>query len=238
MPDTSRTSVGERVRAAASRLNHRLDAELLLAFVLKRDRSWLIAHAEALLTDPQLDQLERLIERRERGTPMAYITGIREFYGRDFQVSPAVLIPRPETELLVDQALDLALPETCRVLDVGTGSGCLILTLLAERPGWSGAAIDLSPDALAMAQRNQKWLGLANRSIEWITGSVLSPLSINPNPRFELIVSNPPYVAEGDAHLDQGDLRFEPTLALSSGTDGLDMIRQLIDQTPHHQENG
>lgn len=219
------STIVDAVQAAAARITSRLEAELLMGHSLNRDRAWLYAHARDDLDPDQRSRFEALVLRRQRGEPIAYITGSREFYGRDFLVSPAVLIPRPETELLVDLAL-ARLPQTrCRVVDVGTGSGCIALTLAAERPGWQITAVDISPAALEVCASNSQRLGL--EQVRLLQGDLLGPVQDEP---FDAIVSNPPYVAANDPHLEQGDLRFEPQAALSAGPMGLAVIDRLIDQ--------
>ena len=217
--------VRELIQQASRLLGSRLEAELLLAKTLTRDRAWLYAHASDPLDADAAMAFDALIQRRAGGEPIAYILGVREFFGRDFKVTPAVLIPRPETELLVDLALQLPLPVQSEAVDVGTGSGCIALSLAAEKPHWRISATDISPTALAVAESNRELLGLGR--VELVLGDLLGPLADH---RFDLIVSNPPYVAIGDPHLEQGDLRFEPETALSSGYDGLDAIRRLVSQ--------
>lgn len=208
---------------ARERLDSRLEAELLAAFLLDRDRGWLYAHDDEPIGPATRARFEALLERRLTGQPMAYILGQREFYGRTFLVDDGVLIPRPETELLVDAALALALPEGARVADIGTGSGCIALTLAAERPRWSVTATDVSEQALVIARHNRARLGLGEVDIR--PGDLFEPLETG---RFDLIVSNPPYVAHGDPHLDVGDVRFEPRTALVAGRDGSSILRRLI----------
>jgi release factor glutamine methyltransferase len=209
------------------RLGSALEAELLIAHALGRDRAWLYAH----LDDPidQSEDIEALVKRRRRGEPIAYILGCREFYGREFLVSPDVLIPRPETELLIDLALDLPLPGAVRALDIGTGSGCIALTLAAERPGWRVMASDISQAALTVARRNCQCLKL--EQVELLEAD-LFPEGTRKN--FNLIISNPPYVEENDRHLMQGDVRFEPAVALTPGEDGLAVIRRLVARAGEH----
>ena len=218
-------SITRAIQHATARINSRLEAEILMGDVLHRDRAWLYAHGNDHLTPDELSRFESLLARRERGEPIAYLTGSREFYGRDFSVNPAVLIPRPETELLIDLALDRLPKKQCRVVDVGTGSGCIALTLAAERPHWQVTAIDLSESALAVCTTNAHHLGLDR--VRLLQGDLLGPVH---DETFEAIVSNPPYVAANDPHLEQGDLRFEPAAALSAGSQGLAVIDRLIDQ--------
>lgn len=203
----------------------RFEREVLLAHAVGRDRAWLWSHLDDPIALEPLQRYRKLVEQRATGHPVAYLLGCREFYGREFEVSPAVLIPRPETELLVDLAISLVPEHNTSIVDVGTGSGAVGLTLAAERPDWRVVASDVSPAALAIAYRNRESLGL--QQVELIQCHLLEGLVER---RFDLVISNPPYVAEGDPHLDAGDLRFEPRIALTSGLDGLDLIRPLIDQ--------
>lgn len=229
----TRNAAGEPVSAliqrTSKRLDSRLEAELLICKALGVGRSWVYAHGEATLTAEQQSRLEGWVRARERGEPIAYLLGYREFYGRPFVVSPAVLIPRPETELLVDCVLGQLHSGRADIADVGAGSGCIALTLAAERPDWHVVATDLSDQALAVCQDNAVRLGLDR--VERARGDLLAAV---PGRRFDAIVSNPPYVAEEDPHLNCGDLRFEPALALASGPDGLTIIRRLVRQAPQH----
>lgn len=215
-------------RAAAARLTHsdspQLDAELLLAHVLGKDRSHLRAHPEAVLSAPQAQRYAELVEARRRGEPIAYLTGEREFWSLPLAVTPATLIPRPETELLVEQALALIpVDADWHLLDLGTGSGAIALALGKERSRCRVTAVDISSDALAVANGNARRLGVAN--IEFLQGDWFLPVVRR---RFQVIVSNPPYVGASDPHLQEGDLRFEPIRALSSGDDGLADIRRIV----------
>lgn len=221
------------LRAAATRLpgpEARHEAEHLLLQVLGRDRAWLFAHGDDSLTEPQAASFEALLTRRAAGEPLAYLLGRRGFWTLDLQVSPATLIPRPETERLVELALE-RLPDdrALRVADLGTGSGAIALALASERPQAQVVATDVSEDALRVAQANARANRIAN--VVFRCGSWLAPLA---EERFDLIASNPPYIAEGDPHLGRGDLRFEPPTALSSGADGLDAIREIVTTAPAH----
>ncbi|MBS3824159.1 MAG: peptide chain release factor N(5)-glutamine methyltransferase [Wenzhouxiangellaceae bacterium] len=213
---------------AAAALESRGEAELIIGLALQRPRAWLIAHDDARLEDPDVERIDALVRKRAAGIPFAHLSGAREFYGREFRVGPAVLIPRPETEHLVEWALALELPDNARVADVGTGSGCIILTLAAERPGWQCTGTDLSAEALAVAADNRARFKLEGATL--LQGDLLSPLDAR---TFDLIVSNPPYVAADDPHLEQGDVRFEPDIALTAGADGLALIRALIERSRH-----
>jgi len=211
-----------------------LEAKLLLAHVLGCDRVWLSAHGEARLTAEQARAFDALVRRRQKGEPVAYLTGRREFFGLELEITPEVLIPRPETELLVELALgwlDRNAPE--RVLDLGCGSGAVALAIAHERPRVDVLGADVSTAAVALSRRNAERLALANaRFIEsdWLVGV--------PRERFGVIVANPPYVAEDDPHLGQGDLRYEPPLALSPGGDGLDAVRAIVAAAPAYLAPG
>lgn len=206
----------ERIEAA--------DAKLLLAYVLGKPPAWLFAHAEDTLDAPSLRRFDALVQARAAGTPLAYLTGRRGFWTLDLAVTPDTLIPRPETELLVELAL-ARIPHgaASRIADLGTGSGAIALALASERPQCSVVATDASEAALRVAQGNADDNAMTN--VQFRHGSWFSPLA---GERFELIASNPPYIADGDAHLAEGDLRFEPPAALSSGADGLDDIREIV----------
>ncbi len=204
------------------------EAELLLAHTLGRSRTWLYAHGEEELDEASAQRFSALLERRRAGEPVAYLTGQRGFWRFDLQVSPATLIPRPETELLVEQALErMPAQRELWVADLGTGSGAVALAVAMERPLARVIATDASETALEVAAGNARALDLGN--VEFRHGNWLQPLA---GMRFDLIVGNPPYIAEGDAHLAQGDLRFEPRSALAAGADGLDDIRTIIGDAP------
>lgn len=219
------------LRAAQGRGLDRLDAQLLLAAVLRHPRSWLLSHGEAELTSDQHARYNALVERRAAGEPLAYLLGEKEFYGISLHVGPDVLIPRPDTETLVEWALDLLPADTPRdVVDLGTGSGALALAIKTHRHLARVCAVDVSAVALAVARGNAQRLGL---SVEWQTGSWWQAL---PGRQFDLAVSNPPYICEGDPHLP--DLRHEPSLALTSGPDGLEAIRRIVHDAPAHLRPG
>ena len=225
------------LRTAAARLSGpdaRHEAEHLLLHVLGRDRAWLFAHGDDPLAGPEALAFDALLARREAGEPLAYLLGRRGFWTLDLQVSPATLIPRPETERLVELALErLPADRRARVADLGTGSGAIALAIASERPLAGVIATDVSEAALEVARANARDNGIAN--VAFRSGSWLVPLA---DEGFDLIASNPPYIADGDPHLGQGDLRFEPPTALSSGTDGLDAIREIVAKAPSHLHPG
>ena len=205
-----------------------LDANVLLAHVLQCDRSWLIAHADDPLGQERMDAFAALARRRRDGEPVAYLTGVREFWGLPFVVSRAVLIPRPETETLVELALS-RLPEAraTSVLDLGTGSGAIAIAIAHERPRARILATDASAEALAVARENARRLSTGN--VEFVQSDWYADVPRDwPGAPFTLIASNPPYVAGDDPHLQDGDLRFEPARALSPGGDGLAAIRTIV----------
>ena len=223
------------------------EAQMMMARVLGVSRAVVIAHPERLLDEAQAQHVQQLFARRAAGEPIAYLLGTREFYGRDFRVSPATLIPRPETELLVELALrrfsdhmlsvsavnagsmQYAPSQTVRILDLGTGSGVIAITLALESPGTIVVAADISPDALTIAAENAARL---NAQVALVESNWYANLAAR---RFDLIVANPPYIAYGDAHLSQGDLRFEPSLALTDQSgDGLDSIRAIVTGARDH----
>ncbi len=203
----------------------RLDAELLMAHALQIERLGVYLQFDRPLTDDELDTVRTLLRRRGRGEPIAHLTGRREFYGRSFRVSPAVLIPRPETETLVERALKVAREQggELRIADLGTGSGCLACTLAAELPGATVIASDLSAAALTVAAENAEALGVAGRVLfvegGWTEGLVAD---------LDLVVSNPPYVTSAEIEELPRDVTFEPRLALDGGPDGLDAYRDLL----------
>ncbi|NWB49770.1 peptide chain release factor N(5)-glutamine methyltransferase [Pseudomonas gingeri] len=209
----------------------RLDAELLLAAALGKSRSYLHTWPEKIVSSEAALAFADFLVRRRGGEPVAYILGQQGFWKLDLEVAPHTLIPRPDTELLVEAALELLPAAPARVLDLGTGSGAIALALANERPAWHVTAVDRVPEAVALAERNRQRLGLNNATVlssHWF--SALDGL------RFQLIISNPPYIASSDPHLAQGDVRFEPASALVAGADGLDDLRLIIAQAPAHLE--
>lgn len=211
----------------------RLDAELLLAAVLGKPRSYLRTWPEHEPGAEQLAAFAALLERRRMGEPVAYILGHQGFWSLDLEVAPHTLIPRPDTELLVETVLQLAPATPQRVLDLGTGSGAIALALASERRGWQVTGVDRIAEAVALAERNRQRLKLGNA--EFLQSSWFDGLA---GERFDLILSNPPYIAADDRHLGEGDVRFEPLSALVAGVDGLDDIRQIIAQAPRHLQGG
>jgi release factor glutamine methyltransferase len=209
----------------------RLDAQLLMLHALGRaqsDRAWLITHDDVELSEPAALAFQGFCQRRLQGEPVAYIVGSKPFFGMDLQVDRRVLVPRPDTETLVEWALTLAKTKT--VLDMGTGSGAIALALKSVRPDWQVTALDASSDALAVAQINAKRLHL---NVNFLQSSWFDALS---NEKFDLIVSNPPYIVEGDWHM--AALAHEPKQALTSGADGLEDIRKIIQQAPAFLTSG
>jgi release factor glutamine methyltransferase len=212
------------------------DAESLLAHALGRDRGWLFAHGDAVLAPGLLARIEALAGRRRAGEPVAYLTGRLGFWSMDLAVGPATLVPRPETERLVELALErLPADRAVDVADLGTGSGAIALAIARERPRARVVATDASTAALAVASRNAAALGFDAARVAFVQGDWWAPLGAR---RFDLVASNPPYIAEGDPHLARGDLRFEPRDALASGADGLDAIRAIVAGAPAHLVDG
>lgn len=209
----------------------RLDAQLLLCEAVQQGRAWLFAHDTDTLTPAQQSRFLSDLQRRAAGEPLAYIVGEKEFFGLTLQVSRDVLVPRPDTETLVEWALSLIPDQTqTSVLDLGTGSGAIALAIQHARPQAKVTAVDASEAALQMAQRNARVLRLP---VNFLLGSWLAPVA---GQSFDLIISNPPYIAEGDPHM--AALGFEPKQALTSGPDGLDDLRQIIAAAPKHLHPG
>jgi release factor glutamine methyltransferase len=230
----SSTSIAEALVAAAHRLRKagvpeaRREAGSLLAYVLGRDRSFIISHADDSITEEDLDRFRETVDWRARGKPLQYITGHQEFFGLDFEVTSDVLIPRPETELLVETALKLVDSNTAPVFcDVGTGSGCIAITLVTQIAQSRAVAVDISPAALEVAKRNAMRHAVVER-VDFVLSDCFSELKAGETV-FDLIVSNPPYVAERALDGLQREVRdFEPRIALQAGADGLDVVRSLL----------
>ncbi|MDQ2077643.1 peptide chain release factor N(5)-glutamine methyltransferase [Marinimicrobium sp. ABcell2] len=231
MPNSqdSTVSVGQCL-AWSAQLEHvsdsaRLDVELLLCQVLDRSRTWLYTWPEKDLTETQLTLFKKYLERRAQGEPLAYILGQREFWSLPLEVNSSTLIPRPDTELLVEVTLECLgnSTQTQRVLDLGTGTGAVALALASERPAWLVQGLDVSPEAVALAERNRERLGFSNASFtvsDWFS-------AVSKQTLYQAIVANPPYIAPDDPHLDLGDVRFEPRSALVAADQGLADIQQI-----------
>jgi release factor glutamine methyltransferase len=205
-----------------------IEARILLAHVLECDRAWLAAHGDAALSAAQASNFDALTRRRHNGEPVAYLTGHREFFGLDLEITPDVLIPRPETELLVGLALErIDGRDIARVLDLGSGSGAIALAIARQRPQARVLGIDASLQAVVLARRNAERLRIANT--EFLQSDWFDQV---PHEAFAQIVSNPPYVTDLDPHLREGDLRFEPPPALKGGPDGLASIRAIVARAP------
>lgn len=212
----------------------KVDARVLVCDVLGVDRAFLATHPMHVLTETQDARIDMLVAQRQLGQPVAYLLGRREFYGRDFAVDANVLIPRPETETLVEAVLRKLPAGACDILDLGTGSGAIAVTLACERPEARVVAVDAEAGALEVARGNAQ--RLAPGRVEMLAGSWYAPVA---GRRFDAIAANPPYVAAGDPHLAQGDLRFEPSRALTDGSrDGLDSIRAIARGAASHLNPG
>jgi release factor glutamine methyltransferase len=236
-------SISEILREATQILQHagvpeaRRDAGSLLSHILGKDRTFLISHAEDQLDDKVLGQFQAYVARRRSGEPLQYIVGVQDFFGREFRVTPDVLIPRPETELLVEAALGVVNDSAVLICDVGTGSGCIAITLLNEVTGARAVALDNSPAALEVAKLNAQRLSVSERIVFLVSDcfSAVEPSEY----QFDLVVSNPPYVPAAVLSGLQREVRdHEPLVALSPGEDGLTMIRRLLHETPAFLKTG
>jgi len=212
----------------------RLDVELLLAAALGKPRSFLHTWPERIVSTEAALAFDGFVQRRRKGEPVAYILGQQGFWNIDLEVATHTLIPRPETEMLVETALELLPgPIAHRLLDLGTGTGAIALSLAKERAQWNITAVDRVDEAVELAERNRQRLHLDNARV--LSSHWFSAVE---GERFDLILSNPPYIASNDPHLDEGDVRFEPSSALVSGTDGLDDLRVIVSQAPAHLQAG
>jgi len=207
----------------------RLDAELLLAAAIGKSRSYLHTWPERIVSSGDAEAYAGYLQRRRAGEPVAYILGQQGFWKIDLEVAPHTLIPRPDTELLVETALELQAAAPAKVLDLGTGTGAIALALASDCPAWQVTAVDRVDEAVALAERNRQRLGLGN--VKVLASHWFSSLA---GERFDLIVSNPPYIAAQDPHLVEGDVRFEPSSALVAGADGLDDLRLIVSEAPQY----
>lgn len=231
-------SEAANILSASGVAEPRMTAAVLLAFITGRNRAYLIAHPEAEIAGEELARYQEATRRRAGGEPLQYITGVQEFYGLEFEVSPAVLIPRPETEFVVEAALKHPQPHDT-IIDVGTGSGCIAVTLAARLPAARIVALDISADALAVARRNARRHGVLDR-IEFIESDLFSALSSAAKPwRAGCIVSNPPYVSRRDEATLQREVRdFEPEIALYGGEKGTEFLTRLLQESPRWMNEG
>ena len=232
------TALSEAARMLdANRISEpRFDAGVLMSHVIGRDRAFLVAHPEATITGQQLKQFEDFVARRAQGEPLQYITGHQEFFKLDFEVTPDVLIPRPETELIVEAVLELVHTDTqFTFADIGTGSGCLAVSILNECRKAHALAIDTSEQALRVARRNAKRHRVADR-LRLVQSDLFDAISVNET--LDLIVSNPPYVSDDEMKTLQREVQREPRAALAGGSDGLTLIRRLLLDAPGHLRPG
>lgn len=223
----------EWLKQATERLNGsdspRRDAEILLGFVTGRTRTFLMAFCETKITEQELEKLASFLTRRHAGEPIAYITGVKEFWSLNFNVSSATLIPRPDTEKLVELALECIPTTPCEVLDLGTGTGAIAIAMATERPDCLFTAVDKSEEALKLAQTNARQIGVNN--VYFLQGNWYKPIK---GRKFSMITSNPPYIEPTDIHLSQGDVRYEPRSALVSEDDGFADIKLIVQGATKH----
>jgi release factor glutamine methyltransferase len=239
------TSIAEAILHGANKLrkagvpDERREAGSLLMHVLDRDRTHILARADEELTDEQIEKFSQALDARAQGKPLQYITGHQEFFGLEFEVTSDVLVPRPETELLIEAALSIISPnETPFICDVGTGSGCIVITLLHELPRARALALDISDAALAVAERNANRHGVQER-LSFVASDLFASVAPSFAAGFDLTVSNPPYVAERAVDGLQREVRdFEPRVALTAGEDGLSIIRRLLIESRDYLKSG
>ncbi|GED45186.1 release factor glutamine methyltransferase [Vreelandella aquamarina] len=224
-------SAAQRLQLAGSP-SPRVDAEVLMEFATGRSRTWLYTWGDSECPTWEHARFDALIAARAQGQPVAYLTGEREFWGLPLATSPTTLIPRPDTETLVEAALARAGTPTGRLLDLGTGTGAIALAFASEKPDWQVVGVDVRPEAVALAADNARTLNITNATFlvsDWFSAFTLSsPSASSPGSTFEIIVSNPPYIAADDPHLGQGDVRFEPRSALVAEADGMADLLHLI----------
>jgi release factor glutamine methyltransferase len=225
---TIKQALREGVEKLSPHEEAQFDAEILLAHVLGKSRVFLYAHSDDYLQKETEARFFADIHERKIGHPIAYLIGKKEFWSLELSVNPFTLIPRPETELLVEKTLELAAADSCHLLELGTGSGAIVIALAHQRKNWTFLATDISSQALDTAQKNAKKFML--NQIHFLQSDWFSNI---PRQHFDVIVSNPPYIEDNDQHLEEGDLRFEPYHALASGTDGLDALRTIIQNASH-----
>ena len=226
----------EWIKQAVNRLSAsdsaKRDAEILLEHVTGRSRTYLFAFGETTLKAEEFQHAESLLQRREKGEPIAYIVGEREFWSLPLYVSPATLIPRPDTECIVEQALSRLTEQSSQLLDLGTGTGAIALALASEMPKSKVIGVDFNPDAVKLAQRNQQRLNISN--VQFIQSDWFASLSLQ---QFDMIISNPPYIDENDNHLSEGDVRFEPLTALVAENEGLADLAHIIQESKKYIKN-
>ncbi|GGC79832.1 peptide chain release factor N(5)-glutamine methyltransferase [Vreelandella lutescens] len=238
--DALLNSAAQRLQLAGSP-SPRIDAEVLMEFAAGRSRTWLYTWGDSECPTWQHARFDALVAARAQGQPVAYLTGEREFWGLPLATSPTTLIPRPDTETLVEAALARAGAPTGRLLDLGTGTGAIALAFASEKPEWEVVGADIRPEAVALATQNARSLNITNATFlvsDWFRAFTLSSSSPVSCSTFEIIVSNPPYIAADDPHLGQGDVRFEPRSALVAEANGMADLLHLITQAKAHLTPG